>query len=202
MDGRSLEQARQYALQRLERELSPNLFYHGIAHTRDIVVPAATLLAEKEKLNEEEFHLLLTAAWFHDLGFIKQPAYHELISTKIAAEALPTFGYTDDQVETICWIIFATVLPQSPVTLPQKIMADADLMVLGSDEFMVHNRNLRRELSFFGKEYTDAEWLKGQLKFLESHTYFTISARALWDAGQSKNIADLKNLLQEMGEAV
>ncbi|MBK8421483.1 HD domain-containing protein [Candidatus Villigracilis saccharophilus] len=186
MDGRSLEQARQYALQRLERELSPNLFYHGIAHTRDIVVPAATLLAEKEKLNEEEFHLLLTAAWFHDLGFIKQPAYHELISTKIAAEALPTFGYTDDQVETICWIIFATVLPQSPVTLPQKIMADADLMVLGSDEFMVHNRNLRRELSFFGKEYTDAEWLKVQLKFLESHTYFTISARALMGCGSIK----------------
>jgi uncharacterized protein len=199
MDSRSFEQARQYALKRLERELSPNLFYHGIAHTRDSVVPAAELLAEKEKLNEEEFHLLLTAAWFHDLGFIQQPAYHELLSTKISAEALPNFGYSDDQVETICWIILATVLPQTPSTLPQKIMADADLVILGSDEFMAHNRNLRRELSFFGKEYTDVEWLKGQLKFLESHAYFTISARALWDAGQLKNIADLKRLLHEMG---
>ena len=202
MDNRSFEQARLYALQRLERELSPNLLYHGVAHTRDSVVPAAEFLAEKEKLNEEEFHLLLTAAWFHDLGFINQPAYHELLSTKIAAEALPNFGYTDDQVETICWIILATVLPQNPATLPQKIMADADLVVLGSNEFMAHNRNLRRELAFFGKEYTNAEWLKGQLKFLESHTYFTMSARALWDAGQSKNIADLRNLLQEMDEGI
>ena len=202
MDGRNLEQARQYALQRLERELSPNLFYHGIAHTRDSVVPAAELLAEKENMNEEELHLLLTAAWFHDLGFIQQPAYHELISTKIAVETLPNFGYTDDQVETVRRIIFATVLPQTPTTLAQKIMADADLVVLGSDEFMAHNRNLRRELSFFGKVYNNAEWLQGQLKFLEAHTYFTMSARALWDAGQSKNIADLKDLLQEMGEAV
>ena len=201
MDSRNFEQARQYALQRLERELSPNLLYHGIEHTRDSVVPAAELLAEKEKLNEEEFHLLMTAAWFHDLGFIQQPAYHELISTKIAAEVLPNFGYTDDHVETICWIIFATVLPQTPVTLLQKIMADADLVVLGSDEFMAHNLILRRELSFFGREYTDAEWLKGQLKFLESHTYFTMSARVLWDAGQLKNITNLKNILQEMGEA-
>lgn len=202
MDNRSFEQARLYALQRLERELSPNLLYHGVAHTRDSVVPAAELLAEKERLNEEEFYLLLTAAWFHDLGFIKQPAYHELLSTKIAAEVLPNFGYSYDQVENICWIILATVLPQNPATLPQKIMADADLVVLGSDEFMVHNLNLRHELSFFGKEYTDADWLKGQLKFLESHAYFTISARALWDAGQLKNIADLKRLLQEMGEGI
>jgi uncharacterized protein len=198
MDIRNFEQAKQYALHRLEHELSPNLLYHGIKHTRDDIVPTVEMLAGKESIQGEPLYLLLTAAWFHDLGFVKQPAYHELISARIASEILPGFGYTEAQVEIIRWIIFATVIPQAPTTILGKIMADADLSVLGRDDFMSCNGNLRHELAFFGKEYSNAEWFTGQLKFLETHTYFTLSAHTLWDTGQLKNIGDLKRFLKEM----
>ena len=92
----------------------------------------------------------------------------------------------------------ATVVPQGPVTILEQILADADLDVLGRDDFMLRNGNLRRELAFFGQEFTDAQWFSGQLKFVGTHTYFTASARALRDAGQVKNVADLKKKLAEI----
>jgi len=199
MDAQNFEQAKQYALQRLEHELSPNLFYHGIAHTRDDVVPAVEIFATMEGITGEALFLLLTAAWFHDLGFIEQAAHHELISTRFAAEVLPGFGYTTEQIEIIRWIIYATILPQDPKTILEQIMADADLDVLGREDFMLFNGNLRRELARAGKGYNDAEWYASQIKFLEGHTYFTQAARTLRNTGQAKNVAELKKKLAEIG---
>lgn len=199
MDIQNFTQARQYALDRLERELSPKLIYHGIMHTRDEVVPAVETMAGMEGIAGESFYLLLTAAWFHDLGFIEQSVHHELISARIAVKILPRFGYTDEQVEIVRWAILATALPQSPKSLPEEILTDADLDVLGRDDFIVRNGDLRAELANFGKVYDETEWYLRQLKFLEAHTYFTKSAHARRDAGKLKNIADLEHVLQELG---
>ena len=79
MGAIKFEDARQYALQRLERDLSPNLLYHGIMHTRDDVVPAVETLAGQERVREDLRSLLVTAAWFHDLGFIESVSNHESI---------------------------------------------------------------------------------------------------------------------------
>src|SRR3989338_10064542 len=112
MNAQIFEQSKQYALHRLESELSPDLHYHGITHTRNDVVPAAETLADMEGMQGESLYLLLTAAWFHDLGYIEQPLHHELISARIAGEVLPGFGYTSEQVEIVRWAILATALPQ------------------------------------------------------------------------------------------
>jgi len=94
--------------------------------------------------------------------------------------------YTEAQNQIIKGIIMATVVPQSPATILEKIMADADLDVLGRDDFMLCNGTLRRELAFFGKEFTDAEWYSGQLKLVETHTYFIGAARALRDRSRRR----------------
>src|SRR5205085_3432874 len=90
--------ARAYVLGRLERELSPLLCYHSVMHTRDDVVMAAERLAALEGVSGEALLLLRTAAYFHDLGFIEQREQHELIGARVAAEALPHFGYRPDQI--------------------------------------------------------------------------------------------------------
>jgi len=194
----NFQHAKQYALHRLERDLSPNLLYHGIAHTRDDVVPAVERLAGMEGIQGDSLLLLLTAAWFHDLGFVEQPQYHELISARIAVQVLPGFGYVSEQVGIVRWAILATIVPQDPQNLLEQILTDADLDILGRDDFMFHNGELRLELALFGKEYIDQEWYSRQLKFLESHTYFTASARSLRDAGKLKNIRELRNRLEEI----
>ncbi len=45
MSTPDFERARQYALERLERELPASLTYHCLAHTQDDVVPAVERLA-------------------------------------------------------------------------------------------------------------------------------------------------------------
>lgn len=193
----NFQHAKQYALHRLERELPPNLLYHGITHTRDDVVPAVETLAKMEGIQGDSLSLLLTAAWFHDLGFVEQPQYHELISARIAVGVLPGFSYTSEQVEIVRWAILATILPQDPQNLLEQILTDADLDNLGRDDFMLRNGDLRHELAYFGREFSDREWYSRQLKFLESHTYFTASARTLRDAEKLKNIRELKHKLEK-----
>jgi len=194
------ELARRYALQRLEQELPSNLSYHGISHTRDDVVPAVETLARMEGIQGNSLSLLLTAAWFHDLGYIEQARHHELISARIALQVLPEFGYTDKQVKIVRWAILATALPQSPQNLLEEILTDADLDVLGRNDFMLSNDNLRRELATFGQIFRDLEWYTRQLKFIESHSYFTVSSHALRDAGQLANIQIIKKKLDGIKE--
>lgn len=198
MDALSFKRARQYALHRLELELSPKLLYHGITHTRDEVVPAVERLAGMEGIQGDSLLLLLTAAWFHDVGYVEQPQYHELISARIAVQVLPGFGYNSEQVEIIKWAILATILPQDPQNFLEQILTDADLYILGNNDFMFRNGELRHELASFGKEYIDQEWYSRQLKFLESHSYFTASARSLRDAGKMKNIRKLRDRLEDI----
>lgn len=47
------------------------------------------------------------------------------------------------------------VVPQPLKTILEEIMADADLDVLGRDDIMYRNNSLRRELTYFGQEFTD-----------------------------------------------
>lgn len=190
------EQARQYALNRLEKELSSNLLYHGLAHTREDVVPSAEKLAGLEGIQGASLYLLLTAAWFHDLGYIEQPDHHELTSANIAFQVLPTFGFSPHQVKIVQQAIYATILPQSPKTHLDKILADADLNVLGRIDFLLRNDYLRCERAHFGVVYTDVEWYSGQLKFLEAHSFFTKSANALYNAQKLNNIDTLRNILE------
>ena len=172
------------------------MLYHGIAHTRDEVVPAVERLAGMEGIQGESLDVLLSAAWFHDIGYVEQATHHELIGARMAVQVLPSFGYSDSEVEIVRWAILATALPQSPTSLLEQILADADLDVLGREDFMKRNQDLRGELALLGKEFTDAEWYTRQIQFVEQHQYFTASARSSRDTQKSLNIAVLKNTLK------
>jgi len=197
----NLELAKRYVLQRLEKESSPRLLYHGISHTRDDVVPAVERLASMEGIHGDSLSLLRTAAWFHDLGLVEGPQNHELASARIAMQVLPGFGYDDEQLEIIRGAILATRLPQSPQNLVEQILADADLDVLGRDDFIQRNGNLRRELALLGENFSDEEWYTGQIRFMEAHTYFTASARKLRVAGQLKNIRKMRKWLDYLRDS-
>ncbi len=191
MSAPDFERAKQYALERLERELPETLYYHSVEHTRDDVVPAVARLAEMEGVEGAELLLLLTAAFYHDIGFIEQYNDHESASIRIASEALPHFGYTAEQIETISGMIMATRLPQSPQNLLEEILADGDLDNLGRDDFNERSQALRAELEALGVEQSEQEWHQRQLDFIQSHRYFTEAARRLRDAKKAENVKEL-----------
>jgi len=169
------EEARIYIVDRLEKELPAHLFYHNTDHIND-VYEAAERIGKAEKIAGREMTLLLTAALFHDSGFISGPRNHEEMSCEIARTTLPRFDYTGTDLDQICGMIMATKIPQTPGTHLEMILADADLDYLGRDDFFVTGERLYRELCYFGTLQNEQEWNMLQLRFLESHQYFTHTA--------------------------
>lgn len=188
MNHPNFEGAREYALKCLEQELGPSLFYHSLAHTRDEVVPAAQRLAALEGVEGEPRLLLLTAAYYHDIGFVKQRHDHETAGVSIAQEVLPALGYRPAQVQTISQIILATAAWQAPRTLLEQILVDADLDVLGTEAYHRRSLDVRREMEAFGSTMSDKEWYRSQVELLQSHRYWTQAAQALRNAGKLRNL--------------
>jgi uncharacterized protein len=187
--------AKQYALYRLEQELSSHHYYHNMAHTVDDVIPAVERLSYTEGIEEEPRLLLLTAAYYHDIGFIESRHEHETIGIRIAAAVLPDFGYDPAQIEIVTGIIMATHLPQAPRNQLEAILADADLDVLGRPDFLDKNNDLRAEWEFYGLVTDDLTWYEGQVGFMQEHDYFTAAARQLRNARKRENIRLLQELI-------
>ncbi len=192
MSTPKFELAIEYAHHRLETELAPYLFYHNFAHTYEQVLPAAIKLGKLCGISLEEQKLLEVAASYHDIGFVQQTEDHEVVGAKITAQTLPNFGFNPAQIEAIVGMIMATRLPQSPKNILEQILADADLYLLGSDNFFVTSNNLRLELEAAGNMSTDEEWYQGQIDFLQGHTYFTNPAKLLRDPGKQRNVDEIK----------
>src|SRR5262245_37296866 len=57
----------EYALQFFHEHINEKLVYHDLVHTQD-VVSAVTQIANHYHLNDNDFFIVLTAAWFHDTG--------------------------------------------------------------------------------------------------------------------------------------
>ena len=128
------ETVKKFILEKLQGELPQHLSYHSVGHVKD-VCQATEEIAGKEGIAGEDLTLLLTAALFHDSGFLFGAAEHEKKSCDIARQHLPEFDYTGDQIEKICGMIMATRIPQTPHNLLEQIIADADLDYLGRDDF-------------------------------------------------------------------
>ncbi len=187
--------ALRYAAKRLSMILAKQYAYHNSAHTFDQVLPAALYLAGSQSLGEDERDLLMIGAAFHDIGYTVNPQNHEEIGVGIAHEVLPGYGYSAEQIETIAGLILATRLPQSPRTPLEKIMADADLLVLGQDAFFPTNGALRVELAQLGRDMNEIDWLLFQINFLKQHHYFTKEARKIGDPGKKKHIREMTRRL-------
>ncbi len=165
--------------------------------TRDDVVGAADRLAALEGVTDEALMLLRTAGYYHDIGYVEQRAGHEAIGIRIAGEVLPGLGYSLEQIQAIGGMIQATVMPQSPHTLLEQILADADLDVLGRHDFWEKNQQLRAELAALGRVFSDPEWYEEQLDFMRAHRYFTPSARMLRNAAKQSHMQKLTQLLEQ-----
>lgn len=185
------QKATTYIVSRLRKELPRHLSYHSLAHVKD-VYDSARRLAEAEGVAGNDLKLLLTAAMYHDCGFMLQAKDHERISCEIAAEVLPGFGYTAAQIGQISGMIMATRVPQKPNGLLEQIICDADLDYLGRDDFFTIGNKLFLELQVYGIIRDKKEWDSLQIRFLEEHHYFTKTAIHTRKARKDAYLAQLK----------
>ena len=183
-------------LDKLERELPDNLFYHNVKHTVDVVTEVE-LIGWGEGCSDEEILILKTAGLFHDAGHTISYDNHEFFGTKIAQEMLPKFNYSPDQIERICSVIMATKLPPKPADLLEYIICDSDLDYLGRSDFIPVSNTLYEELKAQDKMKSLNDWNKLQVKFISGHQYFTKTARSLREVNKQLQIERIQNLLTD-----
>lgn len=191
-----LEKAEAFVYATLEKDLRKSLTYHNVHHTKD-VVHNARQLAEVEGVREDDLTILLTAAVFHDTGFLEAYKNHEEVSCDFARKHLPHFGYNEEQIKRICQLIMTTRIPQSPDDHLGRILCDADLLYLGSDQYAKKSKLLYKELRNLVIIKSFDEWFQYQIDFIEKHEFFTDTARAGYMHKQKQNLHFLKTRASE-----
>lgn len=186
------ERAEAYILDRLRTGLADSLYYHGLHHTLDVTRAASALAEEEGITGQDELVLLKTASLYHDCGFLHAYQGHEAESCRIAEEVLPEFRYNSMQIARITGMIMATKLPQSPQTHLERIICDADLDYLGRDDYWPVAETLFQELKKRELIENPAAWIATQIGFLETHQYWTESARKKREALKQQHLQHLK----------
>src|SRR5262249_46949388 len=156
---------------------------------------ASMKIAKAERLNKEETKLLRLAALFHDSGFINAYHHHEEESCELAKRYLPQFGVEEQDLKKICGMIMATQLPQRAHTLPEKIIDDADLDYLGRKDFYPIAQTLFQEWKNYGLVENENDWNSKQIKFLESHHYFTATSQKLHATRKGMHLEEIRKSL-------
>ncbi len=191
----------QYIRELFRDELPQGIKYHNSDHTfhpTKGVVAVANNLALSEDISENDRELLITAAYFHDTGYIREYEKNEPIASRMAGRILKLIGYEPEEIEKIQKMILATDPEIEPKTHGEKIICDADLDNLGRDDFFRMDEKLREGRRLRGIDVSDdAIWYRSSLEFLNKHHYYTESQRKLREKGKQKN---MKRLLQKLEE--
>ena len=173
------------------RQLKPDLTYHCLDHTLDVLEQAERIAREENVSDKRDIDLLKIAALYHDTGFLQTYAQHERRSVEIFLNDFRDSGMSEDDKQAISRLIMVTQIPQRPENLMEQIICDADLDYLGRDDFPKISDELRKEFIAYGVVSNDEEWYALQLKFLKSHQYHTSSSRTTREIVKQKNFQAL-----------
>lgn len=175
------------------------LTYHNANHTK-YVLKQAEKIAMQENISGRDLMLVKIAALYHDIGFLVNREEHEKLGCQIASRELLNTELTQDEIEQVCGMINATRIPQKPMTILEKIVADADLEYLGTRNFDEFSMNLYKELLYSHPTLTYREWDEIQIDFLSNHTYHTNYCQNQKEPCKRKNLGMVQERLLTYGK--
>ena len=184
----------------LLRNESPHTFiYHKLSHTPRVVTSTQELI-EGENVSEDLVELLLIAAWFHDVGYVKGIENHEEVSAKMASTYLKKHNYNSENIELVSSLIKSTKMGVEPSTHLEKILNDADNSHFGKKGYTDISDLLREEWEQQKvKEFSDVKWIKENVTFFTKyHKFYTDFALEYWQPQKDKNLAALLKLQKKL----
>ncbi|WP_291914767.1 Pycsar system effector family protein [Chitinophaga sp. CB10] len=193
-----IDAARDYILAKYRDNPQPALVYHNLTHTQG-VVDAAAQIAAHYRLQDDELTAVYVAAWFHDEGYLEgDGSAHEEAGAEEAVKFLRQENAPEPLQQMVKGCILATKMPQSPNSLIEQIVCDADLFHLGSKEYAERSKLLRHEVEMVRhKEIDKIEWLRSNIRFLSEHHYWTDYARTLLKQQKDENIRQMQKKLDK-----
>lgn len=184
----------------LRNNISPNLVYHTIDHTR-AVVKAFIEIGIASSLSEKELELGTVAAWFHDTGYTKTTTFHEQESIGIFNEKVSNEDFSPEEISTIHELIQGTRMPQQPTTMLGKVLCDADLYHLGTETFFEQSELLKKEVENEADRKIKKEmWNVDSYYFLRDHQFFTPYARKTFGPKEEENLIALRGKIKEFSK--
>lgn len=188
-----IKKSEDYVNQYLKNNLPSNFIYHNFSHTENVVERIKEISQSYDELSEVDKEALLIAGWFHDIGYAVSSENHEAESQKITKAFLKNEDYDTEKVEQILKLIQTTKVGETPESLPEKIIKDADCGHFASDDFEDVSELLRQEFKMVKKQnFNVNEWIDENLKVLtEKHQFYTDYARSHWQDKKQENILNL-----------
>lgn len=192
-----LNEIEKYSGDLIKKESSEKLVYHAIDHTWQIV-KNAEIIGASENLNEEEMNILLTSAWFHDIGYTNKYQEHEEESIAIATKFLKLKKVDKDIIDLVAECILATTLPQKPANKIAEVLCDADMMHLGMENYFELAEKLRQELKKSDiRRLKKLEFEKESAIVFKGHSFFTNYCRGEIMKTKEKNFELLKDSINK-----
>ena len=194
-----LEEAKKFVLEYFQTHHDAKLVYHNLDHTES-VVNATMQIANHYQLNDKDFFIVCTGAWFHDTGYFEDIQNHEQKGADIAIEFLKKQDIPADVRDSVMQVILSTKMPQQPTNLLENILCDGDLFHLGTEDFTEKRKLMHKEIALLYKiDSSKKEWRIKDVEFLESQHYHTDYCSLLLNDQKQKNIDKLKSKIKDEG---
>jgi len=191
------EEVKQHVLVYFNTHHDAKLVYHNLDHTKS-VVEATMQIANHYQLNDKDFFIVTTGAWFHDTGYFEDSSNHEHKSAELAIEFLKEKQVPADIRDAVMQVILSTKMPQRPTNQLENILCDGDLFHLGSADFGNKRKLMHKEMELLTNvKIGKNEWRKKDIDFLESQHYHTDYCALLLNDQKAINIEKLKSKLKE-----
>ncbi len=180
----------------LSAQLDESLTYHSKEHS-DQVTTMAIALGAVDRLDERSLLLLGIGAAYHDAGFIEHRADHELVSAKLAEEAMSADGrFSKEEIRLTRQMILDTKLePKGPThkvnTRLSPWLIDADLANLGRLDFLEQTKRLADEL-----DVPMDLMLNESLALMNRHVWQSPAGQATLGDQKDHNKSDLISMLK------
>lgn len=167
--------------------------YHDLRHLDEVVAAAAGLRAPCLD-SDEEWAVVVLAAWFHDAVYdTAAPADNERLSARLAHAALGRHGVAPSHLETVASLVEASAEHVVAQTRgPHAVFHDADLWILAAPEprFDEYCGDVRREYA----SVPDAAYAQGRSAVLapfldRTSVYRTAPARRDWEPAARSNLS-------------
>jgi predicted metal-dependent HD superfamily phosphohydrolase len=173
------------------------LIYHNINHTRS-VVKATELIGRYDKVSEKDLEVAITAAWFHDVGYLVDIYNHEKAGIEMMKEYFTGCNAPKEFIHEVSMSILSTRMPQSPGSKVAEVVCDADMHHLASPDFLKLSSLFREEQKIlFDNEFSDEEFMINNLRFMHEQSYFTRYGKEQLQTGKMENIKQVELLVKD-----
>jgi hypothetical protein len=119
----------------------------------------------------------------------------------VARTFLQRLDLDEREIALVESAILATRIPQSPSSIIEEVLCDADLLYLGTEDFYYWSNRLREELEFaHARQFTDGEWIRYNLQFMENHRFRTLHAQEHYAPAMLERLNELSRSVSRSTE--